>query len=335
MNSTDLCVIIPARNEEDNIKGCLDALMVQTYNDFNIIVVNDQSEDKTEEIVQNFIKQHSRIKLISVDNKPDGWVGKNHALYLGQLKTSTEWILFMDADVRISPDCIEKSCKMLTDKNIDMLSYAAFQECKTIWEKSVQPLMFFILNILYPLKAMLSGESQQVAANGIFMLVKRSIYNIIGTHESIKSIVLEDVELARRVKAAGGKVYFSFEPDLISVRMYQNLNELFEGWSKNFFALLQFSYTKAVLLFVILLMVFWMPFIALISGFWTLYSAFAFIFIECICFSYVCHKMKYKFYVGFLLPVGSTILVIILLNSIISYKFKGKVKWKNRQYKVK
>lgn len=327
-----ISIVIPVRNEETNIKTCLDSLMNQTFKSFEIIVVDDISTDKTVEIIKEHQKHHNNIFLIELKSKPDDWSGKAYALQEGSKIAKYPYILFIDADVKLSPDCLEKAIKYLTENNLDVLSYAAFQECKSFFEYSIQPLVFYILNILYPIE---NNNKDVTACNGIFILVNKDFYNKIGSHKTIKTEVLEDVKFAQQVKASQGKLNFIYAPDLISVRMYKNLNDIIEGWTKNIFALLNYSFLKAITIILFLLILFWLPLILLFTinalKLWLI----SIIILVLIYFSYVYFKMKYSLWVGLLYPVGSLILTYIIINSIISYKIKGQVKWKGRTYKVK
>lgn len=334
MQNPLLTVIIPARNEENNIAKCLDSLLNQSFKDFEIVVASDESTDRTEEIVENYKENNNNIFLLKIQDKPDGWIGKNYALFLGQQYAKGLYLLFLDADVELNEKCLELSLKNLIDSTNDIISYAAFQECKTIIEYAIQPLVFHILNILYPLKKISSNKSNITALNGIFILISRENYELLGTHESVKNKVLEDVEFAKIARRSNLNISFSYAPQLIKVRMYNNFKDLFNGWSKNFYALLGYSKIKSFALFVFLISVFNFPlFLMLFCSSFSVYFLLWLIFLI-LYFCFVCHIMGYRFYVGFLFPFGSIVLALIILQSLINYTFTGSVKWKNRTYKV-
>lgn len=335
MSDKTLTVIIPARNEESNIKECLDSLIQQSYKNLDIIVVNDQSEDKTPEIVKEFQRTYPFIRLIDIKEKPVEWVGKSYALYSGYLESVSPLLLFMDADVRLNKLCIERTLETISNENLDILSYAAFQQCQTIIEYAIQPLVFYFLNIFYPLDGINTNSSGVVACNGIFILIKRELYEQIGTHSAIKSEILEDVELAKRIQSQGGRIKFMFAPDLITVRMYKNIKEIYEGWSKNFFVLLQRSCFKSIELIMVLMLLFWLPLTILIFNISLYLLILPILMLNITYFCYAYSKMGYKLWVGLLFPLGSVLLSIIIINSLVNYKFKGRVIWKNRMYKVK
>lgn len=330
-----LTVIIPARNEEKNIAKCLDSLMCQTFKEFDIVVVSDESIDKTEEIIETYKDNNADIFLLKIQHKPDGWVGKNYALFLGQQYAKGKYLLFLDADVELSENCIEQTLKQLINDDVNIVSYAAYQKCETIIEYAIQPLVFYILNILYPLKKISANNSKIVALNGIFIMISRENYILLGTHEVIKDRVLEDVEFAKIARQNNLKLSFSYKPELISVRMYDSFKDIFIGWSKNFYALLGYSKIKSFVLFLLLMSVFNAPLILMyFFPFFIIYFSSWLIFLI-VYFCFVYHKMGYRFYVGFLFPISSILLSIIILQSLINYTFTGNVEWKNRTYKVK
>ena len=334
MTENLLTIVVPARNEEANLIPCIESLISQTCKDFQIIIVDDQSEDKTPDIAKKYASEYDYIHYISIKEKPTGWVGKNYALFTAYREVKSPYVLFIDADVRLNKHCIENSITLAKDNNIYLLSYAAHQECKTIFEYAVQPMIFHILNILYPFKGINDQPGSNAVVNGIFILIKTDIYQKAGTHEAIKNEILEDVKLAHNVEKAGGKIYFSYAPGLIQVRMYHNLSEIITGWSKNIFALLNYSILKSIMLIVLLLCLFWLPIIALIVDI-SLYP-FAVPLLVAV-FAYFCYaysRMKYPAATGLLYPAGTIILTAIILNSIINYKIKGSVSWKNRRYRV-
>lgn len=329
-----LTVIIPVRDEEKNIAKCLDSLLNQSFKDFDIVVVSDESIDRTEEIVENYKETNSNIFLLKIQNKPEGWIGKNYALFLGQQYAKGEFLLFLDADVELNEKCIEITLNSLVGTSVNIISYAAYQECKSLVEYTVQPLIFHVLNNLYPLEKISSNKSKITALNGIFIMISRENYKLLGTHEAIKDKILEDVEFAKIARKQNLNISFSYAPQLIKVRMYDNFKDLFIGWSKNFYALLGYSKIKSFALFVLLNVVFNIPlFLMLLYPSYGLYFSIWLIFII-LYFCFVYHKMGYRFYMGFLFPPGSFILSLIILQSFINYVFTGSVKWKNRTYKV-
>src|SRR4030042_6811651 len=138
--------IVPARNEEVTIEKCLRSIMQSGYPVNQIIVVDDQSIDKTSEIVKSLQKEDVRIELVTVENLPGGWTGKNYAQFIGALKSKSEWLIFIDSDVVISLNAVNTILVFTHEKGIDFLSISPFQICEKYYEKLLQPEIFNLLN---------------------------------------------------------------------------------------------------------------------------------------------------------------------------------------------
>jgi len=224
-----LSVIIPARNEEANLGTCLESLVSQTGVDFEIIVVNDHSTDRTRAIAESF----SNVHVIDAGPLPSGWTGKNNAVATGARKAHGEWLLFTDADTVHLHGSLQRAHVEATENHADMLSYSPEQIAVTFWEMAVLPVVFAELARQYPPSKVSDPSSPEAAANGQFILIRREAYDAIGGHAAVANKILEDVALARRVKASGRKIRFRYAADAVRTRMYRNFAQLREGWTKN------------------------------------------------------------------------------------------------------
>jgi glycosyltransferase involved in cell wall biosynthesis len=222
-------VIIPARNEEANLKTCLESLMKQNDVPFEIIVVNDHSSDRTKEIAQSF----PGVQVIDADPLPTGWTGKNNAVATGARAARTNWFLFTDADTIHLPGSLPRAFREARENGADLLSYSPEQIAVTFWEKAVLPVVFAELARQYPPSKVSDPKSPEAAANGQYILVKRDAYEAVGGHAAVASAILEDVALARAIKASGRKIRFRYAADAVRTRMYRNFRQLREGWTKN------------------------------------------------------------------------------------------------------
>jgi glycosyltransferase involved in cell wall biosynthesis len=228
LTSPQLSVIIPARNEEASLGSCLESLVSQTGVDFEIIVVNDHSTDRTREIAESFKK----VSIIDAAPLPEGWTGKNNAVATGAREARGQWLLFTDADTIHTPGSLDRALKEPTDNKADVLSYSPEQIAVTFWEMAILPVVFAELARRFPPSKVSDPNSPEAAANGQFILIRRDVYDAIGGHASVASEILEDVALARRVKAAGYKLRFRYS-ESVRTRMYRNFAQLREGWTKN------------------------------------------------------------------------------------------------------
>jgi glycosyltransferase involved in cell wall biosynthesis len=222
-------VIIPARNEEACLGHCLASLAGQNGIDFEIIVVNDNSTDRTRDIARGF----PSVKLIDADPLGPGWTGKNHAAHCGYKIARGRWLLFTDADTVHRHGSLRRAVREAKQHDADMLSYSPKQEVHGPWERSVMPIVFAELRRQYPPRLVSDPTSSVVAANGQYLLFRRDAYEAVGGHATVRDSLLEDVELARLVKKSGRKIRFRYGRDAVKTRMYRSLRQMWEGWTKN------------------------------------------------------------------------------------------------------
>jgi glycosyltransferase involved in cell wall biosynthesis len=224
-------VIVPARNEEENLTTCLESLVSQTGVAFEIIVVDDHSTDRTREIALSFANRG--VRVIEAPTLPEGWTGKNNALTVGARAAQGEWLLFTDADTVHLPGSLARALAEAREHNADMLSYSPEQIAVTFWEMAVLPVVFAELALKYAPSKVRDPQSPIAAANGQYILITREAYDAVGGHATVASEILEDVALARAIKHSGRKIFFRYGADVVRTRMYRNFAQLREGWTKN------------------------------------------------------------------------------------------------------
>jgi glycosyltransferase involved in cell wall biosynthesis len=233
-NAPLVSVLIPARNEEENIRNILEDLLMQDYKNIEILVFNDQSDDKTAEIVQEFEQQDQRINLITSQGLPAGWLGKNFACHKLSLAAKGDYFLFIDADVRISGGIISNGVAYASRHNLALISIFPKQIISTFGEKITVPNMNFILLSLLPLILVRkSSFSSLSAANGQFMLFNSEIYKTLHPHELTKKNKVEDIEIARLLKRNGFRIACLTGDKTIMCRMYFGFKDAVNGFSKN------------------------------------------------------------------------------------------------------
>ncbi len=222
-------VIIPARNEEVSLGACLESLVAQTGLNFEIIVVDDNSTDRTREIATSFPK----VKVIDAAPLPSAWTGKNNAVVTGARQARGQWLLFTDADTVHLPGSLARALSEAQQNNVELLSYSPEQIAVTFWEIATLPVVFAELARQYPPSKVSDPSSRVAAANGQYILVRRDTYDAVGGHAAVAGEILEDVALARAVKCSGRKIRFRYAADAVRTRMYRNFAQLREGWTKN------------------------------------------------------------------------------------------------------
>jgi chlorobactene glucosyltransferase len=228
--------IIPARNEEANIARVVRSLAGQPEV-LEILVVDDHSEDRTGEILAGLSSEIPRLRTLRVESLPDGWMGKTHAVAEGARTATGDWLLFTDADTEHLPGSLANLLQRAEAEHADLLSVSPGQETPTWWEKSVIPVVYAKLSGLFRFEDVSDPNSPVAAANGQFLLIRREAYERMGGHAAVKSEILEDVELARRVKSVGGNLIFLPGAEWVRTRMYRNFGDMWRGWSKNLYLL--------------------------------------------------------------------------------------------------
>lgn len=226
-------ILIPARNEEKNITECITKCLDQTYPNKEIIVLNDNSTDNTNVLLQKF---SDRIKIINGAQLPEGWLGKNWACHQLSLNANGKYLLFIDADVRLNEKAVKAAINEIHFSEIGMLSVFPTQKIKSFSEWLIVPLMNWLLLGFLPLALVYKSKHKSfVAANGQFMLWRKDTYNSIGGHLAVKGKLVEDMEFARLCKENGIKIKTLLGNELVFCRMYTKLSEAINGFSKNFY----------------------------------------------------------------------------------------------------
>lgn len=227
-------IFIPARNEEKNIRRCVESLLAQYYRNIEIIVADDRSTDKTGEIVAELAKHDKRVKLLRIESCPAGWSGKNHALFKAADHSQGQYFVFTDADTYHYPSCIGTALRYAMNHQVDMLSINPHLVTKSFWENVIMPIAGAALMIWYPLEKINNQSNHHSYANGQFILFKRDAYEQIGGHKSVKEELLEDLALAKKIKQTGRKLKVLWGPELYQTHMYSSLKDIWRGWVRIF-----------------------------------------------------------------------------------------------------
>jgi len=231
----ELTVIVPARNEEDCLRACLQSLVTQSNEffalgrDWELLVVDDGSTDRTREIALEF----ENVVVLDPVRLEKGWTGKANACWTAAQRARGRWLLFTDADTIHEPGNLRRAIHEAEKYNVGALSYSPKQLVSGLWQRSLMPLVFCELALAYPPEKVSNPELRIAAANGQFLLVKREAYRTLGGHASVKGNILEDVELAFLAKRRKVGLRFRYAADALSTRMYRSTGAMIEGWTKN------------------------------------------------------------------------------------------------------
>jgi hypothetical protein len=326
-----ISVIVPARNEEGCLGACLNSLSAQGGLCFEIIVVDDSSTDRTREIAESV----PGIHLIDPGPLPPHWIGKNHALTAGVRAARGEWLLFTDADTIHLPGSLARSLNEAQKEHAALLSYSPEQEVLGFWEKAIMPAIFAELASRYRPSEVSDPASPAAAANGQYLLIAREAYDAVGGHAAIATNLLEDVALAKTVKASGRKIFFRYGPDAVRTRMYRSLAQLCDGWTKNLALLFRSPLRLAVWRLVEFLTIISAAALTIASGLSGHYTQ-ALIAILAVVGSYAVflgriRKAHFSWNANVLSLAGLPIFSYLLVRSCLSHK-RGRVNWKGRDY---
>ena len=236
-SSGRVSAIVPARNEEAVIAACVESLGMQREI-AEILVIDDQSSDRTAEIVRSLAAQNPKVRLLEATELPAGWVGKNNAVWTGAREARGDWLLFTDADAVHAPDSVARALSIAAENNAALVSFSPEQVMQSWYEKAVIPYVFTRLNSRFRFAEVNDPQNTAAVANGQFILIRRDAYDAVGGHAGIAGDVLEDVALAARVKAAGYRLWFGSGKGMVRVRMYRSFAAMWEGWKKNLYVLI-------------------------------------------------------------------------------------------------
>ncbi|ARM31560.1 glycosyltransferase [Prosthecochloris sp. HL-130-GSB] len=262
-------VLVPARNEEHNIRACIASLLAQDYDLMEIVVLDDGSTDRTLAILQELQGQagSSRLKIIKGTPLAHDWHGKAWACQQLGHEAKGELLLFTDADTVHAPSSIRRAVAGIDESGADMLSLTPYQEMKTFAEHLVVPVIYFILICYLPLAMVSRSRFLSLCfANGQFIMFRRDMYQRIGGHASVRRDLVEDVWLCKAVKKAGGKVTIYNGTSTVTCRMYRNMKEIWHGFSKNLFAGLGYNTAGMFGLIIMTMMLYILPYFFLFYG---------------------------------------------------------------------
>jgi cellulose synthase/poly-beta-1,6-N-acetylglucosamine synthase-like glycosyltransferase len=331
-------IIVPARNEEAHIAPALATLLKLDYDSYEVIAVNDRSTDRTGEVMNQIAftpEARKRLKIINITELPSGWLGKAHAMWTAANQANGDWLLFTDADVLFRPDVLTRALAYAETESADHLVLFPRMIMKSPGERMM--IAFFQTLFVFghrPWKVA-DPKTKDHMGVGAFNLIRRRVYDAVGTYEALRFEVLDDMKLGKIVKNSGYAQRNVYGADLISLRWAHGAMGMVNNLTKNFFAIMSFQWWRALLSAFALAFLNLMPFvgICLAHGWARLpYAvALASIFAIYVGMSWESDVPAYYFVLH---PIGATLFVYIMLRSMLLTLTRGGVVWRGTFYSL-
>jgi len=335
-------VLVPARNEERNIGRCVRSLLAQDYPRLEILVLDDDSDDGTAAVVEELAGRDERLRLLRGQPLPPNWHGKAYACYQLARAARGEWLLFTDADTTHASLCISATVRMAQQTGADLLSLFPEFVAGSWGERLMLPIIPFALLAGLPLPFVHRVRPPRAAiALGPFMLFSRHGYCRCGGYAAVKANIVDDLGLARQVKAVGGRLVLADGTGLVQARMYHGLRELWRGISKSAFPALHYSWAT---LSVALLgggAAFLGPFAFLAAGLWRGEMSRAWVGLPLVQIVLiwaaslaVARRFRMSYGMAFLCPLTMALAMVITLHSAWCARWGPGMVWKGRCYRA-
>ena len=338
-------IILPARNEEEFIGKCLDSLIEQDYTNYEIIVVDDSSDDATGKIISEYAKKNSKIIPVSAQIKPEGWMGKNWACMEGYKKATGELLLFTDADTKHSQNVISLAVSHLLSFNLDALSAIPKMRTMDFWTRITLPMISTFLHTRFSAVRVNDPSKKTAYFFGSFFIIKQKTYKEVGMHEGVKHEIIEDGALGKKVKESGYKMKMTRGDHLIEAVWARDKSTLWNALKRLMIPLYLQNEKIAIGIFFAVLFLLFMPFpILAYSALWVLETtSFSILFVA----SFVASIMIYigaiievkkllqlRLIDALFAPLGSLIVVLGFLGGLLQAK-NSTVSWRGRKYSMK
>ncbi|MDQ2686878.1 MAG: glycosyltransferase [Armatimonadota bacterium] len=333
-----ISILVPARNEEDNIEACVRSLLRLNYPNFEVVVLDDRSTDDTYAVLCRLRDQDYRLRVLVGAEPPGGWCGKPHACWQMAQAARGEFLLLTDADCEFSPDALLLALGARAESKADVVSLVPDLKAEGFWERLIIPLQYFIIFAFLP-TLLIRGSRHPwfAAANGAFLFLSRETYFAVDGHRAVRGQIAEDVKFAQHVKRQGRTLWYGDGSRTYSVRMYHGLAEIWAGFSKNLFG--AFGNNLALLLGVVaqIVCVFVLPLFfalwgALHGRAWAWLPLGAFLAMALVRLGLTLRFERDSPFYALLNPLAWSVVAAIALNSAFQTVFGRGLEWKGRVY---
>ncbi len=326
-------IIVPARNEEAQIRNGLTTLLQSTGIRFEIIAVNDRSTDSTGRIMDEVAATDARLKVFHITQLPDGWLGKNHAMHVASERATGDLLLFTDGDIIYEPSAVEIAVRHFVRHKLQHLCLLPKMIPGSVFENAVVTFFGLAFAVGMQLHLIRTRWPLSYAGVGAFNLVDAKFYRSLGGHKLIAMDILDDVKLGKMMKKNGGRIDFQLAPKLLSVRWQQSLWGVVTGLEKNGFASLNYSIRQllfvTVIFFLTMMFPYLSPFVLALrdaSGF------IATIALWHLLFAFIVWRLPGGLLFAPMFPVGAFVMAFAYWRSAIITLRQGGVRWRESFY---
>ncbi|KEQ56475.1 44'-diaponeurosporenoate glycosyltransferase protein [Marine Group I thaumarchaeote SCGC AAA799-E16] len=344
--SPKVSVILPARNEEEFLGKCLDSLIDQDYENYEIIVIDDSSEDSTGKIISEYAKENSKVIHVSARPKPEGWMGKNWACMEGYKQATGELLLFTDADTTHKKNVISLAASHLISFDLDALSTIPKMLTFDFWTKITLPMISTFLHTRFSALNVNNPSKKTGYFFGSFFILKKKTYEQVGTHEGVKHEIIEDGALGKKVKESGHKMKMVRGEHLIEAVWARDKVTLWNALKRLMIPLYLQSGKIAIGIFFAVLFLLFVPFPIFVASISfpadtisskvlcaTAFAASLLIYIGAVIEAKIGLELRYTH--ALFAPLGSLVVVLGFLSGLLQAKKTSSVTWRGRSYSMK
>jgi glycosyltransferase involved in cell wall biosynthesis len=334
-------VIVPTRNEAEHIEAALLSLLQLDYPDYEVVAVDDRSDDATGTIIDRLSAQwqehgeasHHRLKVLHVNQLPPGWLGKVHAMWQAAQQATGEWLLFTDADVVFRADALRRAVAYAEREQADHVVLFPTMVMHSMGERMM--MAFFQSQFVFahrPWKVA-DPKSRDSIGVGAFNLLRRSVYEKIGTYATLRMAVLDDMMLGERVKQNGFRQRCVFGRDLVKLRWVVGTFGMVRGLTKNFFAILRFNVPFAITAISGVVLINLGPFVGVwLAHGWARAGYLAALIAIFAMYVGMSSKSDISSWYFFLHPVGTVLFAFAMVRSVVVTLARGGIEWRGRFY---
>lgn len=327
-------IIIAVRNEEEHLEQALQSVLQLQYKPLRIMAINDRSTDRTGTILQQLHQQYPHLIVKNITSLPEGWLGKNHALYTGYQSTWEEWLLFVDADVVFAPDTLQKALYYATKNGLDHLTVLPEVASRSKLLNSLLANFLILLEVRQRPWDVRNPASNAYLGVGAFNLVRRMAYEKAGTHAAIALRPDDDLKLGERLKKAGCRQDAVYGIGQINLEWYTSVQQFINGLMKNSFSAFNYSFLKLVVtgvLPMLILLVLPLPLLLIFGGNAERGLALALALVQLFLF-FIPGGMRAYWWYGLMVPVAGILMIYILLKAGITNIRQGGIYWRESFY---